>query len=148
MPGVIPSFEVCTVIALVFHTSLTSLQTVFAVPLSCEGCIKSVSTSLYDVPGISSVKADLDSQLVSVVGTAPPSQIVAAIEATGKDAILRGSGKSDSESGTICRRRNFADMTATRRRCVHPRDPCQSPQLRQRPRPFGASRSRHDNHRP
>jgi copper chaperone for superoxide dismutase len=71
-------------------------QTTFAVPLSCEGCIKSVSTSLYEIPGINEVKGDLKNQLVSVVGTAAPSQIVAAIEATGKDAILRGSGKSDS----------------------------------------------------
>ena len=44
------------------------------------------------------MNADLEKQLVSVVGTAPPSQIVAAIEATGKDAILRGSGRSESKT--------------------------------------------------
>lgn len=31
-----------------------------------------------------------------IEGTTPPSQIVSAIEATGRDAILRGSGKSNS----------------------------------------------------
>ena len=48
--------------------------------------------------GITKVSADLQSQLVSVEGTAAPSAIVAAIEATGRDAILRGSGKSDSKA--------------------------------------------------
>jgi hypothetical protein len=49
--------------------------------------------------GIHQVKADLATQLVSIEGTAAPSAIVAAIEATGRDAILRGSGKSDSTYG-------------------------------------------------
>jgi hypothetical protein len=35
---------------------------------------------------------------VSVEGTAAPSAIVEAIQATGRDAVLRGSGKSDSTS--------------------------------------------------
>lgn len=48
------------------------------------------------VAGISNVSANLQQQLVSVEGTAAPSAIVAAIQDTGRDAILRGSGKSDS----------------------------------------------------
>lgn len=40
--------------------------------------------------------ANLKEQLVSVEGTAAPSAIVEAIQATGRDAVLRGSGKSDS----------------------------------------------------
>ncbi|KAJ9649698.1 copper chaperone [Coniosporium tulheliwenetii] len=75
-------------------------QTTFAVPLSCEDCIKDVSTSLYTIAGINKVDADLKKQLISVEGTAAPSAIVAAIQATGRDAILRGSGRS--ESAAVC----------------------------------------------
>lgn len=47
--------------------------------------------------GINKVTANLEDQLVSIVGTAAPSAIVDAIQATGRDAILRGSGKSNSK---------------------------------------------------
>ena len=50
--------------------------------------------------GIQNVTADLPAQLISVEGTAAPSAIVAAIQDTGRDAILRGSGKS--ESAAVC----------------------------------------------
>lgn len=50
--------------------------------------------------GISDVSADLKAQLVSVTGNAAPSAIVAAIQETGRDAILRGSGKG--ESAAVC----------------------------------------------
>lgn len=46
--------------------------------------------------GITKVEADLKNQLVLIEGTASPSSIVSAIESTGRDAILRGSGKSNS----------------------------------------------------
>lgn len=49
-------------------------------------------------PGINKVDASLKEQLVTIEGTAAPSAIVAAIEATGRDAILRGSGKSNSKA--------------------------------------------------
>ncbi|KAI4731458.1 Cu,Zn superoxide dismutase-like protein [Aureobasidium sp. EXF-10728] len=75
-------------------------ETTFAVPLSCDSCIKDVSTSLYKIAGIQNVSADLANQLISVNGTAAPSAIVAAIQDTGRDAILRGSGKS--ESAAVC----------------------------------------------
>jgi hypothetical protein len=51
--------------------------------------------------GINKVTANLESQLVSIVGTAAPSAIVDALQATGRDAILRGSGKSNSECPSI-----------------------------------------------
>lgn len=53
-----------------------------------------------NVTGIQNVSADLSNQLVSVQGTAAPSAIVAAIQDTGRDAILRGSGRS--ESAAVC----------------------------------------------
>jgi len=48
------------------------------------------------VLGVTKVEADLKNQLVLIEGTASPSSIVSAIESTGRDAILRGSGKSNS----------------------------------------------------
>ncbi|KAK4495998.1 hypothetical protein PRZ48_013266 [Zasmidium cellare] len=75
-------------------------ETTFAVPLSCEDCIKDVSTSLYKIDGIHNVSADLPSQLISITGTAAPSAIVDAIQSTGRDAILRGSGKA--EAAAVC----------------------------------------------
>lgn len=71
-------------------------QTTFAVPLHCDSCVKSVTTALKEVDGIHGVKANLKDQLVLVEGTAAPSAIVSAIESTGRDAILRGSGKSNT----------------------------------------------------
>ncbi|KAM5353927.1 hypothetical protein ACJ41O_000577 [Fusarium nematophilum] len=76
-------------------------QTLFAVPLSCDGCVKAVSDSLYKLNGISHVEGNLKDQLISVKGTAAPSAIVEAIQATGRDAILRGSGASDSAAVSI-----------------------------------------------
>ncbi|KAH7140736.1 putative superoxide dismutase copper chaperone Lys7 [Dactylonectria macrodidyma] len=78
-----------------------SFETLFAVPLSCDGCIKSVSDSVYKIDGISKVEGNLKDQLISVEGTAAPSAIVEAIQATGRDAILRGSGASDSAAVSI-----------------------------------------------
>ncbi|KJR88405.1 uncharacterized protein SPSK_07898 [Sporothrix schenckii 1099-18] len=72
-----------------------SFRTLFAVPLSCDGCVKDVSDALYKVSGISKVEGNLKDQLVSIEGTAPPSAIVKAIQETGRDAILRGSGTSN-----------------------------------------------------
>jgi len=76
-------------------------ETLFAVPMTCESCVKDISGSLYKLDGISKVEANLKDQLVSVVGTAAPSAIVSAIQATGRDAILRGSGGTDSAAVCI-----------------------------------------------
>ncbi|KAF2843311.1 Cu,Zn superoxide dismutase-like protein [Patellaria atrata CBS 101060] len=81
--------------------TIPTFETTFAVPMTCDSCVKDVSTSLYKVDGIHKVNADLAKQLISIEGTAAPSAIVAAIEATGRDAILRGSGTSDSAAVCI-----------------------------------------------
>jgi copper chaperone for superoxide dismutase len=47
------------------------------------------------------VTADLSAQLIGVEGTAAPSAIVSAIQSTGRDAILRGSGAADSAAVCI-----------------------------------------------
>ncbi|EFR05131.1 superoxide dismutase 1 copper chaperone [Nannizzia gypsea CBS 118893] len=76
-------------------------QATFAVPLTCESCIKDVSKPLYELAGIKKVDANLADQLIMVEGTAAPSAIVAAIQGTGRDAILRGSGTSNNASVCI-----------------------------------------------
>ncbi|CAG8282670.1 unnamed protein product, partial [Penicillium nalgiovense] len=75
--------------------------TTFSVPMTCEGCVKSISSSLNGLEGINKVEANLKDQLVFVEGTAPPSSIVTAIESTGRDAILRGSGTTNSSAVCI-----------------------------------------------
>ncbi|KAL6895430.1 superoxide dismutase [Trichoderma longibrachiatum] len=89
-----------------------SFQTLFAVPLSCDGCVKSVSDSLYKLDGITKVEANLKDQLISVEGSVAPSAIVEAIQATGRDAILRGSGASNSAAVSILE--TFADQQQER----------------------------------
>ncbi|RFU26892.1 hypothetical protein B7463_g9434, partial [Scytalidium lignicola] len=79
----------------------TPFQTLFAVPMTCESCIKDVQGSLLKLSGIQKVDANLKDQLVTVEGTAPPSAIAAAIQATGRDAILRGSGTSNGAAVCI-----------------------------------------------
>ncbi|KAJ5673755.1 hypothetical protein N7462_009194 [Penicillium macrosclerotiorum] len=76
-------------------------QTTFAVPMTCEGCVKDISNSLHKVDGVNKVEADLKDQLVFIEGTAPPSSIVTAIQNTGRDAVLRGSGTSNSSAVCI-----------------------------------------------
>ncbi|KAL2891460.1 Superoxide dismutase 1 copper chaperone [Ceratocystis lukuohia] len=77
-------------------------------PMVCEACVKSVSESIYNLGGITNVNANLKDQQVLVEGTAAPSAIVSAIQATGRDAILRGSGASD-----ICILESFETEAAT-----------------------------------
>jgi len=79
----------------------TPFQTLFAVPMTCESCIKDISGSLFKLSGIQKVEANLKDQLVTIEGTAAPSAIVAAIQSTGRDAILRGSGGSNSAAVCI-----------------------------------------------
>ncbi|EGC45258.1 superoxide dismutase 1 copper chaperone [Histoplasma capsulatum var. duboisii H88] len=80
---------------------MQSFQATFSVPLTCDDCIKDVSTSLYGLDGVKNVQGNLKDQVLLVEGTAAPSAIVAAIQSTGRDAILRGSGSSNNASVCI-----------------------------------------------
>ncbi|ROT42084.1 superoxide dismutase 1 copper chaperone [Sodiomyces alkalinus F11] len=82
--------------------------------MTCDGCAKSVSDSLYKLNGINKVEANVKDQLVSIEGTAAPSAIVEAIQATGRDAILRGSGSSNSAAVSILESFFQSDATANR----------------------------------
>lgn len=80
---------------------MSSFEIVFAVPMECESCVESVTKALNPIAGIESVDVQLDSNLVVTKGTTPPSDIVRAIQATGRDAIIRGTGKPNSAAVCI-----------------------------------------------
>ncbi|KAF2738192.1 superoxide dismutase copper chaperone-like protein [Polyplosphaeria fusca] len=86
--------------------SIPAFETTFAVPMTCDACIKDIKGSLDQLNGINKVTANLQEQLVSIEGNAAPSAIVAAIQSTGRDAILRGSGKSNSAAVCILETHN------------------------------------------
>ncbi|KAJ4377366.1 copper chaperone [Neocucurbitaria cava] len=81
--------------------TVPAFETIFAVPMTCQSCVKDIEGSLQQLSGINKVTANLQDQLVSIQGTAAPSAIVDAIQSTGRDAILRGSGRSNSAAVCI-----------------------------------------------
>ncbi|OJD23171.1 hypothetical protein ACJ73_05477 [Blastomyces percursus] len=115
----------------------------FSVPLTCDACIEEVSKPLYALDGrwdiysqwfillvpyrnqkhathgekylgIKSVQGNLNDQLLLIEGTAAPSAIVAAIQSTGRDAILRGSGSSNNASVCILETHSSAVQNSIR----------------------------------
>lgn len=50
---------------------------------------------------------------MSIEGTAAPSAIVDALQASGRDAILRGSGKSNSKLPTWCLQVAYSNVNDT-----------------------------------
>lgn len=76
-------------------------DTVFNVPLECQSCVDSVKASLAELEGLERVNVDLSTETVTVFGSVPPSAIVKAIQQTGKDAIIRGTGKPNSAAVCI-----------------------------------------------
>lgn len=78
-----------------------SFEIVFAVPMECQSCVEAISQSLKTMKGISKYDINLQSNIVTTEGSVPPSEIVKAIQTTGKDAIIRGTGKPDSAAVCI-----------------------------------------------
>ena len=83
-------------------SAIHPFQTTFSVPIDCSSCVTTLHNALTAVPGMVSFSADKDRQLVHVTGTAAPSAIVTAIQSTGKDAILRGSGGGGAGAAAVC----------------------------------------------
>ncbi|MCJ1285653.1 hypothetical protein MMC26_004994 [Xylographa opegraphella] len=77
---------------------IPAFQTTFAVPMHCASCVRDVSAALRTLDGVAGIEASLATQTLTVTGTAAPSAIVSAIQSTGRDAILRGSGASNGTS--------------------------------------------------
>lgn len=78
-----------------------AFEMVFAVPMECKSCVESVSDALSPLKGISKFDINLESNLVTTEGSIPPSEIVRAIQSTGKDAIIRGTGRPNSAAVCI-----------------------------------------------
>lgn len=78
-----------------------TFETVYSVALSCGGCVESVSKSILKNEGIKEVKCDIATQTVSVEASTPPSKIIESIQETGRDAIIRGTGKPNSAAVCI-----------------------------------------------
>ena len=78
-----------------------AFETTFAVPMHCESCVHDIEGTVSKVEGIESAKADLQSGLLHIKGTTAPSIIVSTLQAAGRDAILRGSGASNSAAVCI-----------------------------------------------
>lgn len=78
-----------------------SFEIVFNVPLECESCVGSVSEALKKIPGVTDYKVSLSDQQVTTTGSVSPSEIVKAIQETGRDAIIRGTGKPNSAAVCI-----------------------------------------------
>lgn len=75
--------------------------------MECESCVSTVKNAIKDIKGITSFDIDLKEQRLKVEGSAPPSSIVKAIQSTGKDAIIRGTGKPNSAA--VCILESFQD---------------------------------------
>ncbi|KAI5794320.1 superoxide dismutase [Peziza echinospora] len=80
---------------------IAAFQSNFAVDMTCQSCVDSITSALENLPGVQRVQCNLETQIVTVEGTAAPSLIASAIQDTGRDAILRGSGGSNSAAVCI-----------------------------------------------
>ncbi|KAG0677799.1 copper chaperone [Pichia californica] len=96
-------------------------ETVYNVPLTCDGCIESVSKEILKNEGVKNVKCDLVTQTVSVEASTPPSKIIESIQNTGRDAIVRGTGKPNSAAVCILEdfTQNISDPTTQNERDVY-----------------------------
>ena len=80
---------------------LPAYEATFSVPITCESCTEDLSKALSRLPGIQETSFSIPSKLVTIKGTEPPSNIITAIQSTGRDAILRGSGNANSAAVCI-----------------------------------------------
>ncbi|KAH3677972.1 hypothetical protein OGATHE_000627 [Ogataea polymorpha] len=81
-------------------------------PTAVENEFESVTEALKPVHGISKLDVDLEAQKITVKGHAAPSKIIEAIQKTGKDAIIRGTGKPNSAAVAILESFDEADKQA------------------------------------
>lgn len=86
-------------------TMTQSFEIVFNVEMSCGSCEESIRKSLSHLE-LDEVTIDRTKQTVTVIGTQPPSTVVDAIRSTGKDAIIRGTGRPNSAA--VCILESFA----------------------------------------
>ncbi|AET38041.1 copper chaperone CCS1 Ecym_2299 [Eremothecium cymbalariae DBVPG len=78
-----------------------SFEATYSVPMHCADCVTSIEKSLGALEGVQKVDCDLGKQIVAVTGVAPPSVVVNALQESGLDGILRGTGKPNSAAVAI-----------------------------------------------
>ncbi|XP_052003283.1 copper chaperone for superoxide dismutase-like [Xyrauchen texanus] len=71
----------------------------FAVQMSCDSCVNAVKGVLEKEPGVHSVHIDLAKEEVLVETMLTSLQVQNIIESTGKRAVLKGMGSSESDLG-------------------------------------------------
>ncbi|MCP8716402.1 MAG: cation transporter [Asgard group archaeon] len=81
--------------------TLNPFEIVFAVPLECGSCVDSVANVLKKLDGVEKFDINLKDNLVTTEGSLAPSEIAKAIQSTGRDAIIRGTGKPNSAAVCI-----------------------------------------------
>ena len=80
---------------------LSPYEATFSVPITCESCTSDISRALSRLEGVQETSFSISSKLVTTKGTEPPSNIIAAIQSTGREAILRGSGNPNTAAVCI-----------------------------------------------
>nr|AAH93301.1 Zgc:112427 protein [Danio rerio] len=71
----------------------------FAVQMSCDSCVNAVKAVLEKDPGVQSVQVNLTKEEVLVETALTSLQVQTLIESTGRRAVLKGMGGSDSDLG-------------------------------------------------
>jgi copper chaperone for superoxide dismutase len=94
-------------------------ETVYNVPMTCNSCCESVTGAIMKNEGVKNVACDLSKQTVSVEASIAPSKIIDAIQGTGRDAIIRGTGKPNSAAVCILEDFNTALKDFKESRDVH-----------------------------
>lgn len=77
----------------------TPFEIVFNVEMTCQSCAESIGKAIS--PLVSSYDCDVKNNTVTTTGGVAPSEIVKAIQSTGRDAIIRGTGKPNSAAVCI-----------------------------------------------
>ncbi|CAN6667001.1 superoxide dismutase 1 copper chaperone [Trichomonascus vanleenenianus] len=83
---------------------MDKFTSLYSVQMDCQSCADSIQKALKTPPigeCIDKVDINLKEQLVSVYGSCAPSQIVSAIQSTGRDAVVRGTGEPNSAAVCI-----------------------------------------------
>jgi copper chaperone CopZ len=65
--------------------------------MTCGGCASTVTRVLSRVPGVTGAKVDLASRRATVLGTARPEELIAAVEAAGYGAELSDDTSTSGE---------------------------------------------------
>ncbi|KAJ2162474.1 copper chaperone [Coemansia sp. RSA 552] len=65
-----------------------------AVDMTCQSCVDDVQQALRDVEGVDKLDISLKDKQVVVEGTVRPSTVLGAIKASGRSAVVRGTGSS------------------------------------------------------